>query len=621
MKVKANLFRILGVLAVVLVALFGVDLRTADTQTTAPSYYKVEDLGTLGGSHSWASAINDSGQVVGSSYLAGDQNHHAFLYMDAKMTDLGTLGGTSSRANGINESGQVVGWSDNSSGQRRAFLYDGANGMKDLNDSIPADLGWSIYEAGGINTDGQIAASSWGNTQPDTDIVCDYWSGAGPAVGAALVLSPTTTGDYEVQELGNLGGYYSRATSINDSSKVVGFSYAAPCGGGQPFFYDESADPQMQGLSMREATGLNNSGKVVGYREEWINWSCVDVGSGLDCWRAVLYDSATKQMQYLGDLRGPYPSGPRGVFGSVASGINDSGDVVGRSGIQDGTYGGDVHAFLKESGQPMIDLNTLIPADSGWTISSATAINNDGKIAATGYKDGVGTHALLLTPTSSDTPPPADDTEAPSPPTITSPQNNTYDTDGSFSVSGSAEAGSTVELFEGTSSKGTAKASSSGAWSIALSGLSEGAHTYTAKATDAAGNTSSATDSITVTVDTTAPTVSKEYPASSATGVGRNTGVTAQFSEDVDGTTLKVDTFMLGKGKLSGSQLTSATRIASQTSVSYEPTAQTATLDPYGSTTSTLAKCQWYTAKLTSKVKDKAGNPAIQKRWQFKTLC
>src|SRR5215207_9504992 len=67
---------------------------------------------------------------------------------------------------------------------------------------------------------------------------------------------------------------------------------------------------------------------------------------------------------------------------------------------------------------------------------------------------------------------------APAPPKITSPQNNTYDKDGSFSVSGSAERGSTVELFEGTASKGTTKAdSSTGAWSIALSGVSQGAHT------------------------------------------------------------------------------------------------------------------------------------------------
>jgi hypothetical protein len=75
-----------------------------------------------------------------------------------------------------------------------------------------------------------------------------------------------------------------------------------------------------------------------------------------------------------------------------------------------------------------------------------------------------------------------------------------------------------------------------------------------------------------------------------------------------------------GKGKLSASQLTSATRIASETTVSYEPTTQTATLDPYGSTTSRLAKCQRYTAKLTSRVKDKAGNSAIEKICQFRTL-
>ena len=507
MKTKANLFRTLVmlwvVLAVVAVVLFGVDPRSAETQTTAPSYYKVQDLGTLGGSASWSSAINDSGQVIGSSYLAGDQNRHAFLYKDGKMTDLGTLGGASSEAKGINGSGQVVGWSDNSSGVHRAFIYDSANGMKDLNDSIPADSGWTLYEAAGINTDGKIAASSYGNTQPDPSIVCDYYSGAGPPVGAALVLSPTTTANYAVQELGYLGGYFSRATSISDSGKVVGDSYTAPCGGERAFFYDEGADPKMQGLSMSEAKGLNDSGKVVGYVVEYINWSCVDVGSGNDCWRAVLYDSATKQMQYLGELRGTYPSGWRGIFGSVANGINDSGDVVGRSGIQDGTYGGDVHAFLKESGQPMIDLNTLTPAGSGWTITSASAINSEDQIAATGHKDGVGTHALLLTLTG-DTPPPDD---APSPPSITSPLNNTYDTDGSFSVSGNAEAASTVELFEGTASRGTTKAdASSGVWSMALSGVSEGAHTYTAKATDASGKTSSASDPVTVTVDRKAPT-------------------------------------------------------------------------------------------------------------------
>jgi hypothetical protein len=93
----------------------------------------------------------------------------------------------------------------------------------------------------------------------------------------------------------------------------------------------------------------------------------------------------------------------------------------------------------------------------------------------------------------------------PSAPKITSPKNNSYDTDGSFSVSGSAERGSKVELFEGTASKGTTKADpSTGDWSIDLSKVSEGAHTYTAKATNAVG-TSDASSPVSITVDTVKP--------------------------------------------------------------------------------------------------------------------
>ena len=181
MEAKANLLRTLLVaavgLVVVAVALFGVGLRTAETQTTAPSYYKVEDLGTLGGSRSWASAINDSGQVVGYSYLAGDQNYHA-------------------------------------------FLYNSTNGMKDLNDLIPADSGWTIEEATAINSNGQIAANGWpdgmrGSCSP----YAETWD-----FHTALVLRPGTTATYEVQNLGTLGGDYSYATGMNDSGQVVGRS-------------------------------------------------------------------------------------------------------------------------------------------------------------------------------------------------------------------------------------------------------------------------------------------------------------------------------------------------------------------------------------------------------------
>jgi hypothetical protein len=133
-------------------------------------------------------------------------------------------------------------------------------------------------------------------------------------------------------------------------------------------------------------------------------------------------------------------------------------------------------------------------------------------------------------------------------PNITSPQNNTNDTDGSFSVSGTAGAGSTVELFEGFTSKGTTTAdSSSGAWSIDLSGVSDGAHTYTAKAKDAEGNTSPVSNSVTVRVDKTAPKVSEVYPLSGATEVLRNTDIAARFSEPMDPATFTTSTVTLVK--------------------------------------------------------------------------
>jgi probable HAF family extracellular repeat protein len=81
-----------------------------------------------------------------------------------------------------------------------------------------------------------------------------------------------------------------------------------------------------------------------------------------------------------------------GKFSSVwGLGINDSGVVVGRSTFQ-GTY----HAFVYSAGK-IKDLNTLIPAKSGWELIEAAGINNAGQITGTGIRKGQ-EHAFLLTP-------------------------------------------------------------------------------------------------------------------------------------------------------------------------------------------------------------------------------
>jgi probable HAF family extracellular repeat protein len=85
--------------------------------------YSITDLGTLGGSGPVvAQGINDSGQVVGTSYTASGF-FHAFLWQSGSgMQDLGALGGGNSQANGINDGGQVVGTSSTASGFFHAFL-------------------------------------------------------------------------------------------------------------------------------------------------------------------------------------------------------------------------------------------------------------------------------------------------------------------------------------------------------------------------------------------------------------------------------------------------------------------------------------------------------------------
>ncbi|MBR1170972.1 Ig-like domain-containing protein, partial [Bradyrhizobium liaoningense] len=79
------------------------------------------------------------------------------------------------------------------------------------------------------------------------------------------------------------------------------------------------------------------------------------------------------------------------------------------------------------------------------------------------------------------------DTAAPDAPI---PVSDILASDNKVVVSGTAEAGSTIKLYEGTTLLGTAVAGSGGTWSIMTGSLAAGAHAFTATSTDPAGNTS-----------------------------------------------------------------------------------------------------------------------------------
>jgi probable HAF family extracellular repeat protein len=116
------------------------------------------ELGTLGGSGSFAIDINNQGQVVGNSDMPGDITFHAFLWQNGVITDVGTLpGDVSSGVDGINNKGQAVGRSIDIDGNSRAFIWQ--NGvMTDLNTLIPSGSPVFLLEASGtINSRGQLA--------------------------------------------------------------------------------------------------------------------------------------------------------------------------------------------------------------------------------------------------------------------------------------------------------------------------------------------------------------------------------------------------------------------------------------------------------------------------------
>jgi probable HAF family extracellular repeat protein len=125
----------------------------------------LSDLGTLGGSSGNAIAINDGGEITGFANEQGDQTVHAFLWKNGTMTDLGTVGGDPCSVGfSINARGQVVGISAAAAlptgcdfSQTRAFLSEAGGPPIDLNTLIPTDSALHLAAPATINDRGEIA--------------------------------------------------------------------------------------------------------------------------------------------------------------------------------------------------------------------------------------------------------------------------------------------------------------------------------------------------------------------------------------------------------------------------------------------------------------------------------
>ncbi|HXR78386.1 MAG TPA: choice-of-anchor D domain-containing protein [Bryobacteraceae bacterium] len=320
--------------------------------------YAVTDLGTLPGyKTSEASGINNSGQVAGTAYM--DTNlqgvHHAFLWQNGQLTDLGTLPGY--------DSTRALAINDKSQIVGTAENSSGNGGSHAFlwqNGQMTdlGTLGGSESSARAINNLGQIVGDSLTASGADHAFL---WQ------------------DRQMTDLGTLGGadVDTVATGINDSGQVVGYSNF----GEYTFLWQDGQMTDLGKLAPGFVTirppVINNKGQVAGSQY------------GADGSHAFLWQDGK-----FTDL-GAIGSDP---YGQV-TGINESAQVVGGAMNEDHTF----HPFLAENGQ-IIDLSTLLQAGSGWNLGyengpNANGINNAGQIIASGdaavpdYQE----HALLLT--------------------------------------------------------------------------------------------------------------------------------------------------------------------------------------------------------------------------------
>jgi len=226
--------------------------RTAPDASIDPA---TDDLGSLSGFHSMGFGINDSGQVVG-----GDDAGHAFRTapqstINPATDDLGTLGGSVSRGLGINARGEVAGFSYTAGdAQIHAFRARRNKAINPAKDDL-GTLGGTYSEARAINASGQIVGIAY--------TVGDATAHAF-RIASNLPINPST------DDLGTLGGTSSYANAIDDYGQVVGSATIAGDVSAAAFLYSGGVMHNLNdliapgtGCGVIEANGINDAGQIV----------------------------------------------------------------------------------------------------------------------------------------------------------------------------------------------------------------------------------------------------------------------------------------------------------------------------------------------------------------------
>lgn len=307
------------------------------------SEWTVTDLGSLGGFFTVPFGLNDVGQVVGFSFVAGNAEGHAYLFESGEMRDLGTFGGSNSVGWAINSAGDVAGYAHVPRDRSfMAFVY------RDGRKRRLGTLGGPLSAAFGINDKGVVVGESLVDREHTHAFI--YRNG-------------------EMEDIGTLGGSFSTARDINNKGQVAGISTIAQDLATHAFLYRNG---RMRDLGEFNATSLNDRAEVVG-------WASTADGNHAVAFRAG-------KLRDLGTLAGAdtYPNA-----------INNCGEVVG-----EGIAASGLHAFVHFK-ERFLDLNAVLPRSLARHVQleSASSVNDRGQIVARGFNARTGEwRSYLLTP-------------------------------------------------------------------------------------------------------------------------------------------------------------------------------------------------------------------------------
>jgi probable HAF family extracellular repeat protein len=197
----------------------------------------IHDLGTLGGSGSFAAFLNEQGQAAGISFTSNDAAIHPFVTVQGNMVDVGTLGGSVANIDWLNNRGEAVGRADLTGFPSplisHAFLWDGA--IHDL-----GTLGGPDSEAFWINDDGDaVGVSDLPNTVHAQHFHAVAWNRG------------------QIRDLGALSADDSTlANGINSKRQVIGVSVNPQTGPRAFFLQDDGPMVDLQMLVVKGADFL-----------------------------------------------------------------------------------------------------------------------------------------------------------------------------------------------------------------------------------------------------------------------------------------------------------------------------------------------------------------------------